>query len=96
MQLDNYGKVISFDEKIHAKDTLMKLCNTGLYIFNRIVIDLIPKNVFFSLERELFPRIIKDNQYKIFGTTIENRIFDFGTPTRYLKIKEELSSESSL
>ena len=92
VQLDNYGKVISFDEKIHAKHTLMKLCNAGLYIFNRIIVDLIPKNVIFSLEKEFFPKIIKDNQHKIVGTNIENRIFDFGTPNRYVQIKKGLSN----
>ena len=74
-------KIISFSEKDQKKQTYI---NAGIYIFNKKVLENIPKKQNFSLEYSLFPQYINKGFY---GFISNNEVIDIGTPERYKKTK---------
>ena len=87
IEIDDNYKIISFSEKL--KKTPSQNINAGIYVINRSVIDSIDAKMF-SLEVDLFPKLIK---YKnIYGFETNNLVYDIGTPKRYKKfINEDFS-----
>ncbi len=58
-------RLISFDEKPDSEIKGNKLINAGAYILNPSIFDYIPTNKFVSIEKEIFPKLVKEG--KIFG-----------------------------
>lgn len=66
-QVSNYGVVVSdennritsFQEKPSKEDALSTQVNTGIYIFEPKIFDLIPADTEFDIGSELFPKIIE-------------------------------------
>lgn len=66
-QVSNYGIVVtdvdgfitSFQEKPSTEDALSTQANTGIYIFEPEIFDLIPTETAFDIGSELFPAIIE-------------------------------------
>lgn len=56
------------------------LINAGIYLIQRNVIDSIPPNTCFSLEKELFPRYLEKSMY---GYTSCRDFIDIGIPSDY-------------
>lgn len=74
----NDNHISSFNEKI--KSAAAGFINAGIYLFDRDVLKLIPKETVYSLEYDLLPGIIHRD---IYGYISEERLFDIGTPERY-------------
>ncbi len=83
--LDEDGRVIQFEEKARQGRALV---NAGIYLFERQILSIIPANVKYSLEYELFPGLIGD---KFYGFITDKKLIDIGTPDRYEKAKRFLS-----
>lgn len=62
--------------------------DAGVYVFNKKVLSLIPKNRKVSLEAEIFPKLIK--QKELLGCKTKQRFYDMGTPERLKKMEEIL------
>ncbi|MGB9877028.1 MAG: sugar phosphate nucleotidyltransferase [bacterium] len=60
------GKVISFIEKPRGERIPSNTVNTGIYILEPEVLDLIPKGEFFDFGRDLFPLLI-DKKIPFYG-----------------------------
>ena len=58
------------------------LINAGAYVLERDVLSLIPPDVAWSIERELFPRLVGQGLYGFPGA---GYWLDIGTPERYLQ-----------
>lgn len=71
------GQVEAFLEKM--ENPVTNWINAGCYVFNRAVIDSIPRNTVVSVERETFPGLISDNR-RIFGYKEAAYWLDIGTP----------------
>lgn len=56
--------------------------NTGIYIFNKKILTMIPNDQNCSLEFEIFPKIAKKSLY---GYRSDKKLIDIGTPERYEK-----------
>jgi len=90
---DDYGvitinslqQIVKFNEKV--KGCKNRLINTGFYLLQREVFSLMPGKGNFSIERDLFPKIIKKDLYA-FET--QESVIDIGTPERYKKAKHLL------
>lgn len=53
------NKITRFLEKPSWADTLSNLINTGIYILNKSIIDIIPEGKFFDFGRDLFPLLMQ-------------------------------------
>jgi len=87
---DEAGNVLAFLEKPDRKeDIVTDQINAGMYIFKRKVIDLIPSDKVVSVEREVFPELLKNN-LKVIGVVDEGYWLDLGTPDSFVKGSSDL------
>lgn len=80
---DNYGRITAFQEKPKNEDALSKLVNTGVYILEKEVIDLIPVETFFDFGKQLFPLLVK-NKVPFFGFAAGSYWKDIGNIPSYV------------
>ena len=85
---DGTGRIRSFIEKPERLNKSWGppyYINAGIYLFNRKVFGLIPKNAPYSSERELFPGALKQN-LPLYGYRAKSSYWlDIGTPEKYLQ-----------
>lgn len=80
--LDESKRIIRFEEKATNE---LSYINAGIYLFEKEVLSNIPENTKFSLENELFARLIGSD---FFGFETEEKLIDIGTPVRYEEAKK--------
>ena len=86
-----YGKVViasddcieSFEEKGGSEGE--GWINAGIYLLKKKVVETISPYKPFSLERELFPSLIRN---KLYGYRCEGEFIDIGTPKSFLKAEK--------
>jgi mannose-1-phosphate guanylyltransferase len=86
VELGINNEILKFVEKPTVRTKInTNLVNAGCYIIKRKLLDkFFPQNVSISVEREIFPSLIKED-IKTFGYTTEDLWVDIGTPEKYLK-----------
>ena len=87
---DEEGNVLAFLEKPERKeDIITDQINAGMYIFKRKIIDLIPTGKVVSVEREVFPNLLKKG-LKVIGVVDQGYWLDLGTPKAFVKGSSDL------
>ena len=82
-------RIVSFDEKIGVgMETSPSFINAGIYLFDRSILSLIPSQKKYSLEYDLFPKVISKEFY---GYVTSETLIDIGTPERYEKAKQHFA-----
>ena len=76
--LNESQEITDFKEKIAGKSD--NLINAGIYLVEKDIFSYMPMQEKFSLEYELFPKIINNRCY---GFLTESELIDIGTPKRY-------------
>ncbi|MDR4480348.1 MAG: sugar phosphate nucleotidyltransferase [Nitrospira sp.] len=76
-------RVLSMVEKPRARTTSHH--NAGIYLFDRSVEALFPRQRSWSLERELLPRLVTEPFY---GFVTANSLYDIGTPERLAQFRD--------
>lgn len=86
---DNQDRITSFEEKgsVSGPGTI----NSGIYIFERTVIESIPKGRRVSLEREVFPSLIGSDFFGFRGSY--SRFIDIGTPSALKEAEQIMGQE---
>ncbi|UCE46426.1 MAG: nucleotidyltransferase family protein [Phycisphaerales bacterium] len=88
VSIDDSQRITGFEEK--NAQSHGRYINAGIYLFQKEALSLIPENTSFSLERELFPKLIEQNCYA-FAT--QGRLFDIGTPARFAAAIKHLARD---
>lgn len=78
--LDGSQRIRRFEEKMDNNGEC--LINAGVYMMQKEIFSYMPDENHFSLEYDLFPKLVKD---KFYGFITENELIDIGTPERYKK-----------
>lgn len=86
--IDDHERIIRFDEK--KENAGSGLINAGAYLFNKKILTDIPENVKYSMERNVFPKLVAANQ--LFGKKSDDKFIDIGTPESY-KMAEKFFQE---
>ena len=81
------GQVEAFLEKM--ENPVTNWINAGCYVFNRDVIDSIPRDTVVSVERETFPALISDKR-RVFGYKEAAYWLDIGNPSALFKGSRDL------
>lgn len=81
------GQVEAFLEKM--ENPVTNWINAGCYVFNREVIDSIPRDTVVSVERETFPSLIS-NRRRVFGYKEGAYWLDIGNPGALFKGSQDL------
>lgn len=74
------NKILEFIEKPKREDAPSNLINSGFYIIEPEVIDMIPDG-FAMIEKDIFPKLAKEG--RLFGYPFKGQWFDTGTFERY-------------
>lgn len=89
------GNVIGFVEKPRPEDAPSNLINAGAYFLDPIVLDYIETGHLVSMEKEIFPQIIKDTG-KFYGFKFEGYWMDIGRISSYLEVNKFLLEKNKL
>jgi len=76
--VDENGRLFSFKEK--GSDSNPGWINAGVYLMKKSLIETIPKQTPFSLERDFFPKLVGQGLY---GFQFEGEFIDIGTPETF-------------
>ncbi|MFH1380038.1 MAG: NDP-sugar synthase [bacterium] len=90
--IDKAGKIIQFIEKPAWDEVTCNTINSGTYIFQPEVLRFIPRGIPCSLEREVFPLLLK-NKFPMYGFVYDGYWLDFGTTEAYLKAHADILRE---
>ncbi|HCI79331.1 MAG TPA: hypothetical protein DHW02_06550 [Ktedonobacter sp.] len=82
VQLNESGHIENFFEKREGRTA--GLINSGIYMFNREVLDSIPAGQAVSLEKDILPKLIGHGLY---GLPLEGYFIDIGIPTDYRQVQ---------
>jgi len=84
-------RVTHFLEKPKPEEVTTNLINAGVYILEPSVLDLIPPETEYSIERQLFPYMLAAN-YSVYAYQLSGYWIDIGTPQKYSQLNFDLLS----
>ncbi len=85
---DNEGRIKSFSEKPSWQQVKTNAVNTGIYIFNKNLLQLIPEGKFFDFSKDLFPYLLEKN-FRVYGYEATGDWCDIGSLEEYRKCNIE-------
>ncbi|MCK4736539.1 MAG: hypothetical protein KAT65_29065, partial [Methanophagales archaeon] len=85
--LDVSQRIVDFNEKVAGGGE--NIINAGVYLMEKDIFSYMPEQSRFSLEYDLFPKIVDNRCY---GFLTEGEFIDIGTPERYEKAKDLYSA----
>jgi len=80
-------KILEFIEKPKKEEAPSNYINSGYYILEPEVFDIVKGKDFAMMEKNVFPKLAKEG--KLFGYKDNGQWFDTGTPENYEKVKKE-------
>ena len=89
VEIDKDGRILSYKEK--GPNHVPGLINSGIYLFKKQLLELIPLGVKYSIEREFLPKLIENG---LNGFCFNGRFIDIGTPESY-HLAEEFFRENN-
>ena len=93
VEIDEKGYIKSFKEK--AQDMAEAgYINTGIYIFEPEIFDYMQENKVLSLEKDVFPKLLKDSR-KVNGYIEGKNFYDIGEPDDYYAFIEWNNNRNS-
>lgn len=78
------GRIKSFEEKPQANEAKSRLANTGVYILEPEVLDLVPAGEFFDFGKQVFPLLLERGA-PFFAWVAAGYWKDIGNPQEYLE-----------
>lgn len=82
VEVDGDGRILRFQEKPHPSEAVSRLANTGIYIFEPEVLDLVPQDRPFDIGGELFPLLAREG-LPFYGVSMPFTWIDIGTTPDY-------------
>ena len=89
VELDENMQIHKFTEKPKPEEVRSNLINAGLYVLKRKMFDRMEKDKKYSIEREIFPAMLRDEE-SMFGYDYRGYWMDIGTPYKYLKANHDM------
>lgn len=90
---DDEGRIKAFQEKPSVEEALSHTINTGIYIFEPEILDLIPSGIEFDIGSQLFPKLVEVGA-PFFGLTMDFEWVDIGkVPDYWHAIRSVLSGQ---
>lgn len=82
VEVDDTGRILRFQEKPKPSEAVSRLANTGIYIFEPEVLDLVPADRPFDIGGELFPLLAREG-LPFYGVSVPFTWIDIGTTPDY-------------
>ena len=81
-ELGKTGRIKKFVEKPSISDFVNSTVNTGIYVFEQEILNLIPRGKFYDFSMDLWPKLLKKN-YPIYGFVTDAYWCDVGNLSAY-------------
>ncbi|TLM99478.1 nucleotidyltransferase family protein [bacterium] len=88
---DETGRIRNFQEKPKKEEALSNLVNTGIYIFEPEIFEMIPRGEFYDFGRNLFPLLVERGE-PFYGYPMDGYWCDIGTVETYQKACQDVSA----
>lgn len=88
------GRIVAFQEKPKPQEALSNVVNTGIYLMEPEIFELIPDG-FYDFGRELFPKLL-ELQLAFYGYVTNDYWCDIGSPAVYQQAQVEALNRPSL
>lgn len=89
IEYDANGFAVTFTEKPKPGEERSNYINAGIYVFNPDVLDMIPSGRVVSIEKEVFPNLLKKGM-KIAVYNKNSYWLDIGTPEKYMQANADV------
>ncbi len=89
---DSMGRITAFQEKPKQEEALSRTVNSGVYILEKDVIDLIPVESFYDFGKNLFPLLIR-RQVPFFGLPSKAYWKDIGNIRNYISANFNIAAK---
>lgn len=76
------GRIQSFQEKPSPEEAMSRVANTGIYVFEPEIFELIPPHQFYDFGKELFPLLVAQGA-PFYGVTVNGYWCDVGSIETY-------------
>ena len=86
---DDNGQIAQFQEKPAVEEAVSTMINTGIYMFEPEVLDLIPSGVEYDIGGELFPDLVSRNK-PFYGLCQEFQWIDIGTLPDFFECQQQI------
>ncbi|MCP9759256.1 NDP-sugar synthase [Aquitalea sp. S1-19] len=86
VQLDDTGRICSFQEKPRPGESISDLVNTGIYVFEPELLQHIPADTPYDLGQHVFPQLAREGQ-AIFGVELPFDWIDIGQISDYFSVQ---------
>lgn len=83
VETDSSGKVLRFVEKPQPGESPSRNASAGTYVFEAAVLERMPSDVRLSIERLVFPEMVRDG--KLFAMATNDYWIDAGRPDTYIE-----------
>jgi len=93
--LDKDKKIMAFQEKPESGKELSKLVNTGIYVFEPEILDMIPPSTFYDFGKQLFP-ILVEKGIAFFGYETSSYWCDIGTIPQYKQANMDFGRSANI
>lgn len=88
VELDPDERIVSFQEKPRREEARTDLANTGIYIFEPEILDIIPAGRAYDLGGDLFPELVRRGA-PFFGHPARFEWLDMGTLADYYRVTRD-------
>lgn len=92
-QLSKDNRITGFIEKPEKGKAPSNLINAGVYVLDPKIFNYIPEGRAVSIEREVFPKLVKENQ--LYGYVHEGLWTDIGKPDDYMELNKTILTQNS-
>ena len=82
VQIDEDGRILRFQEKPRPQEAVSHLANTGIYLLEPEVLELVPRNTRFDIGSQLFP-LLAEKGLPFYGVTLPFSWIDIGQTADY-------------
>ncbi|MEA2054352.1 MAG: NDP-sugar synthase [Candidatus Thermoplasmatota archaeon] len=89
------GRITKFVEKPSRKEAPSNLINAGAYCLEPEILDYIEQGRMVSMEKEIFPKIIKEGK-RFYGHTFDGFWIDVGRPASYIEANKILLKRNGI
>src|ERR1700724_1411989 len=89
VETDAEGRVLRFVEKPKPGETSARDINAGTYVLEREAVEAIPSDRSVSIERETFPKLIRDTG-RVYAVSTQDYWIDVGRPEPYIQAHHDI------
>lgn len=88
---DEDGRIRAFLEKPSWGEVFSDRVNTGIYVLEPEVLEMVPPDTFFDFSKDLFPLLLKEGK-PLFGITLDGYWCDIGNIGQYSQAHQDILS----